>query len=75
MKNDFFKYIIAYYLLAVLMLIRSFLWAFAAQLVWNKVIVAHQIIASNSITYWQAYLICAILFISKTVFYARGDDK
>lgn len=75
MKNDFYKYIIAFYLLSVLMLIRSFFWAWIAQLVWNNIIVAHQIVASNTITYWQSYLICALVFISKNIYYARGDNK
>lgn len=75
MKDDFYKYIIAFYMLSILMLIRSFFWAWIAQLVWNNIVVAHQIVTSNPITYWQSYLICAVIFISKSVFYARGDSK
>jgi hypothetical protein len=73
--SDFFKYIIAFWVLVFLMLIRSFFWAWIAQLIWNNIIVAHQIIASNDITYWQSYLICAVIFVSKSAFYAKGSNK
>lgn len=73
--NKFFKYLISLVLLCVLMLVRSFVWALVLKLVWNGVVVSHQIMASNEITYWQAYLICALVFFSKSVFYARGADK
>lgn len=75
MKNDFYKYLIGLMVLIIAMLIRSFLWAWIAQLVWNNIIVTHQIVASNAITYWQSYLVCAVIFISKSVFYAKGSDK
>ena len=75
MMNKFFKYLISLVILCLLMLVRSFFWAFVLQLVWNVVVVGNQIIASNEITYWQSYLICALVFLSKSVFYARGTDK
>lgn len=73
--SDFFTYLIALVILCFIMLIRSFVWALVLKLVWNGVVVANQIVASNDITYWQAYLICALVFLSKSVFYARSSDK